>query len=362
MTTSMIASASSSGVFTPSFPSSSSSSRSTSSSSEQIPTTLNLPSEVLGIIGSFDHTTLTGAVPEKAKISSDGLVNDLMIAKQNAWQGFADYLRGRPNSFSGKIFKQLISQKGNETIEQIVQKTFLEAKKKITQNYQIFVQIQRDLQIQILPVQGLDPNNLEIEYRACERIDNIAEEYLPGCEEFIIKCIKKNRHLPEPNPTNSTANNYIQQLEREGLLNAEILKEAFVCAAALGHLDCLNAIISNQLFAKISAADLELAFFQAARFNHLDCLNAIMHSDRFAEISADYLASALIRATANGNPDCLNAIIHSDRFAEISADYLGRALWNAAEYDQHCLKAIIHSNRFAEISAADLGWALIGRY
>ena len=99
-------------------------------SAEQVSTSpLNMAPEVLGILGAFAQDTLPTALANGAR--SDGLVNDLLIAKQNAWQGFSDYLRDHPNSFSGKIFTPLIRQNGNTPNEQIVQKTFLEAEKRI---------------------------------------------------------------------------------------------------------------------------------------------------------------------------------------------------------------------------------------
>ena len=140
--------------------------------------------------------------------------------------------------------------------------------------------------MQILPVQGLDPENLEFDDHALERIDHIAEEYLPRSEEFIIKKMKENRDLPEPNPQNSTVKDYLQQLEMEGLLDAEILGEAVKGAAYLGHLDCLNTIIHSNRWAEISAEDLGWALQNAALNGHLDCLNAIIRSSRFTEISA----------------------------------------------------------------------------
>ena len=67
------------------------------------------------------------------------LVNDLMTAKQNAWQTFQDYLLEHPNSFSGKIYNQLLDQKKDQTKEQIVQKTFIEAKKRSNKILRFFL-------------------------------------------------------------------------------------------------------------------------------------------------------------------------------------------------------------------------------
>ena len=294
-----------------------------------------MPPEVLGIIGAYANDTLKKVLPNMPSSSGEvndltraaqdawqgfenylqkhsdsfDLVNDLTIAKQNAWQGFSDYLRGHPNSFSGKIFIPLIGQNGNNANEQIVQNTFLEAQKKIKQNYQILLQAQKNHQIQILPVQGLDPENLETAEWAFERIDNIiAEEYLPRCEKCIIQSIKENRReLPETNPQFKIVD-YLKQLERAELLDAKILVNAFVYAVSLDHLDCLNAIIQSNRFAEISSADLGWALDATAKNGHLDCLFAIIRSKRFAEISSEDLKGALRSAALNGHLDCYNAI------------------------------------------------------
>ena len=161
--------------------------------------------------------------------------------------------------------------------------TFIEGLKKIKQNDEILFDTQFDLQLQIPPVRELDPENAEIADRAFERIDQIAEQYLPRSEECIIKSIQGHRQLPE-NPKNSQATNYLQQLERKGLLNGEILGNALKMAARLGHLECLDAIIHSNRFADISAEDLGKASMNAAVFDHFDCQDAIIYSNRSDDI------------------------------------------------------------------------------
>ena len=110
----------------------------------------------------------------------------------------------------------------------------------------------------------------------------------PRCNEYIIKCIKKNRQLPESIKKNPEVTDYLKQLEMKGLLNAEILGVALKEAAYLDHLDCLYTIIRSDRFSEISAEDLGKALRYAAMNAHFDCLIAIC-SDRFADISAEDL-------------------------------------------------------------------------
>ena len=313
----------------------------------------NFPTELLAIIGAYANETFTAALPENAT-TSDDLVKDLMIAEEKAWMGFSDYLRGHRDSFSGKIYNQLLDQKKDQTIAQIVEMTFIEAEKKIKQNDPILRTLQRSLHI------GLDPENLTFENCAFERIDHIAEEYLHRCDECLIQSVQENRHLPEPNQRNPKIVDYLEQLEREGSIAPEILGKAFRMAAYLGHLDCLNAIIRSQGFAEISPETLGWAFDNAAENGHPDCLEAISGSNRFDDISTQDLGWAVKTAALNGHPNCLFAIIRSNRFTKISVADLGVALRNAAFFGHlDCLNAIIGSNRFSEILAEDLGWALI---
>ena len=327
---SMLGSASSGSVLSPSFPSSSSQ----NSSSESIPTTLNFPSEVLGIIGSFVPETLKEILPEKPEIPSDGpvtdamrakqhvwqrfsdmrkhpdssgLVNDLMIAKQNEWQAFADYLRGHPDSFSGRIFDRLSDHGKKESSSDLVKMTFTEAKTRMNSNLSAFFRIQ-----------GEDPENLEIEDFDFERIDQMATEYLSISEKFIIEMIKEDRpQLPASNQQNPKVMDYLQQLEKERLLTPEIFEEVMILAANLGHFECLRTIVESKRFADISQENLGMVLQLAATNGYLDCLNAVIHSNRFADISREDLRLALLFAAQNGHPNCLNAIICSNRSSEI---------------------------------------------